>query len=135
MLGSGLPETLPHVEHRADRAAGAGEHRVGRDDGDAQVAAGQRRAGVEAEPAEREDERAGERHRDVVAGHWQRFAGLRGLADARTDDDRARERRDAADQVDDRGSGEVDVPVAEAEIRAQRARASRRPRPSCAKIG
>ena len=44
---------------------------------------------VEAEPAEREDEGAGDRHREVVAGHRDRVARLGELADPRADDDGA----------------------------------------------
>ena len=57
MVGSGLPLPDPHVEH-GPRAGRAGEHGVDGDDADPQVGAGQRRPGVEAEPAEAEDEGA-----------------------------------------------------------------------------
>ena len=52
------------------------------------------------------------------------------LADARPEHLGADERRDAADHVHDRAAGEVDVAVAEAEVHARAATASRRPRPS-----
>ena len=51
-----------------------GEHRVHDDEADAQVGAGQGRARIEAEPAERQDERAEHDHRDVVPGHRLRLA-------------------------------------------------------------
>ena len=131
MLGIGLAVPHPHVEHRRERAGRAGQHRVDRDDADAQVAARERGARVEAEPAERQDEGAGDapsacRGRASAVGS----PSLVVLADARAEHDRAGERRDAAHHVHDRRAGEVDVPVAEAEVRAERARASRRPRPS-----
>ena len=62
----GLAVDHPHVEDAAQGRRHAGDHRVDRDDADAAVGAGQRAAGVEAEPAEGEDERAELHHRDVV---------------------------------------------------------------------
>ena len=47
----------------------------------------ERRAGIEPEPAERQDEAAAEHDHDVVAGNGVRLAVARELADARADDD------------------------------------------------
>ena len=42
----------------SERTGDAGKHRVHHDEADAQVGAGKRRAGIKAEPAEGQDERA-----------------------------------------------------------------------------
>ncbi len=60
----------------------------------------------------------------IAIGMWWPGIGVRRavlvvLADARPEHDRAGERRDAADHVHDDGAGEVDVAVAEAEVRAE----------------
>ena len=68
-------------------------------------------------------------------GIGDRLAVLRVLADARAEHHRPGQRGHAPHQVHDRGAGEVDVAVAEAEVHAEVRRASRRPRPSCAKSG
>ena len=82
--------------------------------------AGERRAGVEAEPAEREDERAEHDHRDVVAGNgigacrlasYLPMRGPRILAPTSA--------ITPPGHVHDRAAGEVDVAVAEAEVRAE----------------
>ena len=57
------------------------------------------------------------------------------LADARPEHLRADQRRDAAHHVHDRAAREVDVTVAEPEVRARAATASRRPRPSSRRSG
>ena len=70
-----------------------------------------------------------ERHRDVMARHGHRFTALGVLAEARTEHDRTGERRHAADHVHDRGSGEVDVTVTEAELLAERRQPAAAPHP------
>ena len=102
------------VEHRHDGTDGTGDRRVGGDGGELDVGGGERRGGVEAEPAEQQDEAAEHRHRDVVAGDGPRLAVGAVLADAGAEHDRAGERGDAADCVHDAGTGEVDVAGAEA---------------------
>jgi hypothetical protein len=104
------------------------EHRVGRDHADAQVGAGQRRPGLKPNQP---------KHRMNVprwpsAGGVRASAALTGLgvlADRGSDEGRADERADAADHVHDRRSGEVDVPVAEAEVRAERREPAAAPDP------
>ena len=76
--------------------------------------AAKRRGGVEAEPAEQQDERPEHGHRDVVAGQRLGRAVLGVLADAGPEHDRPGQRGDAADHVHDAGAGEVDVAGAEA---------------------
>ena len=112
--GSGLPVRLGDPQHRDDGTEGAGDRRVGGDDGELHVGGGERRRGVEAEPAEQEDERAEHGHRDVVAGERARLAVGAVLADAWPEHERAGERGDAADGVHDTGAGEVDVAGTEA---------------------
>ncbi len=77
---------------------------------------------------EQQDERAEQRHRDVVAGDGPRRAVLGELADAGSEHDRTGQRGGAAHGVDDTGPGEVDIAVAEVEAAARAWRASRRPR-------
>src|SRR4030095_14238441 len=96
---------------------------------DGRAAAGGGRAGVKADPAEREDERAEDRHRDVMAGNRNGLAVLRVLADARADDDGAGERRHPADHVHDGRSGEVDMTVAEPEVDPELREPSAAPHP------
>jgi hypothetical protein len=122
-------QPLPDVEHRRDCAASPGQHGVGCDDGDPQVAAGERRTRIEPEPAKRQDERAGQSHRNVVSRHRHRFTALVVFADARTDHDRAGERSDATDHVDNRGTGEVDVSMAKTEVGAKLRQPSGAPHP------
>ena len=128
MPGSGLPVRFVIHSHGGDGAEGTGDRRVRGDDGELHVGGGERRCGVEAEPAEQQDERAEHRHRDVVAGDAPRGAVGGELADAGADDDGAGERGSAADGVDDAGTGEVDVAGAEAHRVPDLWRASRRPR-------
>ena len=80
--GSGLPVRLGDPQHRDDRAERRGDRRVRGDGGELDVGGGERRGGVEAEPAEQQDERAEHRHRDVVAGERPRLAVPAELADA-----------------------------------------------------
>ena len=86
---------------------------------DARVHPRQRRARIEPEPAEREDERAEHGHRDVVAGDRLRLAVACVLADARPQHPRPDQRGGAAHQVDHRAAREVDVAVAETEVAPQ----------------
>ena len=100
----GFAVAQPHVIHRAERSGHPGEHRVHGHRADAEVAVGrgaQRRTRVEPEPAEREDEATEEHDHDVVPGNRVRAPVARELADARSDDDRHRKGRDAADRVHD----------------------------------
>ena len=65
-----LAVAQPHVEHGAEAARHPGQHGVHRDGADAQAAvagSAQRRAGIESEPAEGQNEAAGEHQHDVVA--------------------------------------------------------------------
>ncbi len=89
---------------------------------------GERRRGVEAEPAEQQDERAEHGHRDVVAGKRVRRAVLVVLADAGTEDDRPGQAGDTTHGVHDAGAGEVDVAERPRSVLPSSARASRRPR-------
>ena len=133
MLTSGLPKRSFMYRYAPNAPLRRGEHRVHGDDRDAGV---HRRTsvepGIEAEPAEREDERPEHAIGMLCPGIGSRPAVGAVLADARPEHLGADERGDAARQVDDRAAGEVDVAVAEAEVRARAATASRRPRPSCA---
>ena len=119
MPGSGLPVRIQIQNMPIDGAERTGDGGVGRDDGELDVAGGEGRGGVEAEPAEQQDERAQHGHRDVVAGQRTRLAVLAELADARTEHDGAGQRGDAADGVHDARAGEVDVAVAPAHRVAQ----------------
>src|SRR5205085_7068616 len=76
------------------------------DEGDAQVGAGEGRAGVEPEPSEGEDEATDDRHRQVMPRDRLWFA-VDVLADARSDDDRSRQRDHASHCVHDPGTGKV----------------------------
>src|SRR5205823_2871491 len=67
----------------------------------------ERRAGVEAEPAEPEDERPEDGIGEVVAGDRVRASVLSELADARAEEQRAGERSERALVMDDRRAGEV----------------------------
>ena len=74
----------------------------------------QRRAGVEAEPAEGQDQRPDDGHRQVVAGDGADGPVAPELAGARPEHDGAGQRRHAARHVHHRRAGEVDVTVPEA---------------------
>ncbi len=99
------------------------------DDGEPHVGGGERRRGVEAEPAEQQDERAEHGHRDVVRRQRARLPVCTELPDAGPEDDRARERRDAAHRVDDARACEVDVAEAELEVVAELAEPAAAPGP------
>ena len=79
----------------------------------------ERAAAVEAEPAERQDQGSEHDHRNVMAGDRVGRTVLVELADPRAENDRPGQGRDAAGHVDDRRTGEIDVSVAQAEVRAQ----------------
>ena len=66
MDGSGLPYIFHMIEAGGDGGRAGGEHGVDGDEADAIGRAGKARAGVEAEPAEGEDERAEHHHRHVM---------------------------------------------------------------------
>ena len=85
--GSGFPSSPHDVEHRDGRTERGRDRGVRRRDGEAHVGRRERRRGVEAEPAEQQDEHAEHGHRDVVAGHRARLAVLAVLADARPEHD------------------------------------------------
>ena len=123
--GSGLPMRLITQNIAIDGAERSGDRGVRRHHCEPDVGHRERRGGVEAEPAEQQDERAEHGHRDVVRPECSRLAVLAVLADAGTEDDRARESGDAAHRVHDAGSGEVDV--AEAEVCALAQLASQPP--------
>ena len=130
---SGLPFNDPHVEQRAKGAGAAGEHGVDSDRADAQATgsgSAQGAAGVEAEPAEGQDEAANQDGGDIVADDGVGGSVAVELADARSDDQCNCQRCEAADRVHHARSGEVAIALSESEIGAQAARASRRPTPS-----
>ena len=99
--GIGLAVLEPHVEDAAQGGRHTGDHGVHGNDTDATVATGQRAAGVESEPAERQDERAELNHGNVMAEDGPGLAVLVVLADARTNEDGCNERQRTALQVDD----------------------------------
>ena len=81
--GSGFFVRIMHPEHRRSTAPNAAAMRgVHRDHREPDVGRREGRRGVEAEPAEQQDERAEHRHRDVVRGEHARFAVGSVLADA-----------------------------------------------------
>ena len=77
--------------------------------------AAKRRGGVEAEPAEQQDERAQHGHGDVMTRQRPGLAVLAELADASAEHDGTGQGGEAAHGVDDAGTGEVDVAEAEAD--------------------
>ncbi len=113
MPGSGLPHALHHVEHPDRGTERRGEGGVRRDDRELHVGRRERRRGVEAEPAEQQDERAEHCHRDVVAGQRPWLAVRAELADPGTDDDGAGKGRNSTGGMHDAGAGEVHVAEAE----------------------
>ena len=103
LLRAGVDE-----EHR-DQAAGAGRQRgVGGDPADAlEVHGRQRRAGVEAVPAEPQDDAADGGDGQVVRRRRAAAVALELAAEARSEGDGAGEGDDAADGVHDGRAGEV----------------------------
>src|SRR4028119_1740604 len=69
---------------------------------DALANGGHRRAGVEAPPANPEDDDAEDRERHVVAGDGLRVSGVVVLADTGAEQERARQRRHSTGEGDDR---------------------------------
>src|SRR5208282_2169563 len=114
-----LTKYRPHVENRGAAACGRRQHRAGRHARQAPVGAGQGTAGVEAEPAEGQDERTDHSKGDVVAGDGIGGPVLVVLADAGTENDGPGQRRDSARHVHDTGTGEIHVAVAQAEVHAE----------------
>ncbi len=100
-----------------------------RDHGEPVVGGRQRRRGVEAEPAEQQDERAEHRHRDVVRGEHTRLPVGSVLADAGPEDDRAGQAGHTAHHVHDAGTGEVDVAVTHARRLTELGEPAAAPRP------
>jgi hypothetical protein len=78
---------------------------------------------------ERQDERAEERHRNVVGRDGIGGAIAVVLADARSDDLGADQSGDATGQMHHRAAGEVDVSMSEAEVLAQHRQPSAAPHP------
>ena len=97
------------VRHQAgaDDAGRRAELRDEHDLGEARAARAERRAAVEAEPAEPQDQHAEADERHRVARDRPRLAVGAVLAAARAEQQQARERARGADQVDDRRAGEV----------------------------
>ena len=107
---SGLPSLTQATQMPVTRARGGGDVRRHRDVGEVAEAAEvdrQRRAGVEPEPAEPEDQRPEHGVRDVVARDRVRAAVGAELADPRPEDQRAGEAGQRALVVDDGRAGEV----------------------------
>ena len=126
----GLAPELPHQEHRGDGAGRAGDKRVGDDDGEAEVARRQRRDAVEADPSEDQDDRTQDGHGDVVPGYGVRATVLVELAKPRSEDDGARQGREAADRVHHARAGEVQRTVAQTGVAAQRRQPPAAPDPT-----
>ena len=95
------------MSHRAEHAGGGAEVRDDGDLGEAVADRAERRARVEAEPAEPQDQHRQADQRHVVAGDDVRLAVGAVLAEARPEQQQRRERAGRADQVDDRRAGEV----------------------------
>ena len=117
--GVGLPVDRPHVDHRGEAARGCSQHRADGDGRHAEVGRGHGRAGVEAEPAEGQDQGAEHDHRDVVARDGVGRAVLVELADPRPEQPGGRQGGHAAGHVHHRRAGVVEVPVAQAEVGAE----------------
>src|SRR5262245_23112298 len=98
---------LPLDDEPAERAAARSE--VGGDEGQpGEPPARQSAASVEAEPAEPQQARASEGHRQVV-----RKRPLLRVLEPRTDDERANERRDTGREVNDGTASEIERPELE----------------------
>ena len=136
MPGSGLPVFFTIAHSIAVIAPNAPATAVlSGDGGELHVGGGERRCGVEAEPAEQQDEGAEHRHRNVVTGDGPRLAVRSELADASTEHLGTGEGGDAARGVYDAGTGEVDVTGTEAHRVPGLAAASRRPMSIAANSG
>ena len=125
------PVAIPDVESRGKGTGCRRQHGVHRDDADARIGEGQGRARIEAEPAEREDEGAEQRHRDVVTGHRVCSAVPRVLADARTEHLGADQGGHAAGHVDHGASREIHVTVTEPVVLTERGKPAAAPNPVC----
>ena len=99
--GIRLAGAAGYPQHRDRRPERSGDRRVRCNGGELDVGGGERRGGVEAEPAEQEDERAEQGHRDVVSGERAWLAVAAVLADAWAEHEGAGEGSRAADGVDD----------------------------------
>ncbi len=110
---------LPDDGAGGDTACRCGKE--GRDGGPHHdVVGGELGARVEAEPAEPQDEHAHDHEGDVVARDGSRLAVLVVLADARTEEVGAHERRPTTGAVHDGGSGEVgELGVADLQVGEQ----------------
>jgi len=104
-------------------------------DGNATVSGVQGRGGVEAEPAESQDQRAHHGHGQIVAGNGRDRFVAPVLAHARAEDDRARQGGHPPSHVHHRRAGKVDMAMPEAQVDTQLGPASRRPTPSCHRAG
>ena len=102
----GLAHDDPGGDERGAGSGAGGEVRGHRDAADRADAGGVAR-GVEAEPADPEEEDAERAEDEAVARDRVRLAVMTVLADARAEHHRAREGQPAADRVDDRRTGEV----------------------------
>ena len=131
----GLAQAVPDEDQRREGAGAGGEHGVDGDGGDARIGAGQRRAGVEPEPAERQDQRPDDRHRQVVAGDGADGPVAPELAGARPEHDRAGQRRQSRRSCAPPTSRRNRRDHARAPSSPPSRRASRRPRPSCRRAG
>jgi hypothetical protein len=118
MVMSGLPKH--EVPERAWRGRAGDRSQIGiyGDHGDAQVGGAQRGAGVEAHPAEKQNEGAGDHVDDVVRGEDADFSVRAHICRARSQNNGQRHGAETADGVDHGGSGEIDVAVAEIQRRA-----------------
>ena len=112
----GLAHPLHAAEHRDHGAERRSDGGVRRDHGKTNIRGGQRRSGVEPEPAEQQDERPEHRHRDVVSRERSRLSIRTELPDSCTEYESAREPGDATHCVDDARPRKVDV--TETEVRA-----------------
>ena len=89
----------------------------------------ERAARVESEPAEGQDEAAGQHNDHVVSRHGVRRTVAVVLADARTHDESQSQRGDATHRVHHAGSGKVGIAGAQSVIGAQLGEPSAAPRP------
>ena len=106
---SGLPLTDPGVPAGGDRTCATGERRGERCDTDGRTVSHEHRAGVEAEPADEEDECTDDDEGDRVPRDRPRLAVGAVLAQAGAEDGCADRSGDAAGHVHDAGTGEVAV--------------------------
>ena len=131
----GLLDHEPRGDDCAEHAGRGREVRVQRDVGEEADAAevdAERRARVEAEPAEPEDDHAERRERHVVARDRVRLPVVRELADPRPEQQRSGEAGERALVVDDGRAGEVlHAPSRTASRPGSRSSARRTSRSAC----